>query len=82
MLYTVKTDNELCERLREINKPKHTYIIPLNVNGIDGSFTATNHWVGLHICTDENAIIIAIKYLNPIGRVCQKVCVSVNKQIT
>lgn len=68
VLNTVENDEQLVTRLSEINKTNHVYIIPLNVNGIDGSFTGTLHWVGLYITTNENASISSIKYINPIGQ--------------
>ena len=68
VLNTVENNEQLKTELNKINESNHVYIIPLNVNGINGSFTATNHWVGLYICTDENAKIKTIQYLNPIGQ--------------
>jgi hypothetical protein len=68
ILNTVENEEQLVARLNEINKSNHVYMIPLNVNGIDGSFTGTLHWVGLYITTNENAGISSIKYINPIGQ--------------
>jgi len=68
VLNPAQSEEELEVILNQINIPNHAYIIPLNVNAIDGSFSATNHWVGLYVTTDEAASIDAIKYINPIGQ--------------
>jgi hypothetical protein len=68
ILKAAQSEEELEDILNQINMPNHAYIIPLNVNAIDGSFSATNHWVGLYVTTDETTNITSIKYINPIGQ--------------
>lgn len=68
ILSSVETSDELDDRLDEIKEENSFYIIPLNINAIDGSFAATNHWAGLYVQTDEDGKITTIKYLNPIGQ--------------
>jgi Ran GTPase-activating protein (RanGAP) involved in mRNA processing and transport len=68
ILKPAQSEAELEVILNQINMPDYAYIIPLNVNAIDGSFSATNHWVGFYICTGADTKITTVKYLNPIGQ--------------
>lgn len=67
ILGIVEASGQLGMGLDKINTSFHTYIIPLNVNTLDGSFTATNH-LALYTYTNETAKITVIKYLNPMGQ--------------
>lgn len=78
ILDPVKNNEELDQRLAPIKESNAFYIIPLNVNALDGSFVDTNHWVGLYITTGDAGAIESIKYINPIG---QKINNSLSKFI-
>jgi ankyrin repeat protein len=68
ILESVENEEELGVILKQVTKPNWIYMVPLNVNAIDGTFTATNHWVGLYVITDASTKIVSIKYINPIGQ--------------
>ena len=68
ILGSVENNEELESRLDGIKGANFFYIIPLNVNAVDGAFNATNHWVGLYITTNEHGQIDSISYINPIGQ--------------
>jgi tetratricopeptide (TPR) repeat protein len=82
ILNTVKNNDELAVELDKIKEANSFYIIPLNVNALDGGFGTTSHWVGLHICTNAEAQIIAVKYLNPIGQKINKLLSGIISQKT
>nr|XP_047146734.1 uncharacterized protein LOC124819299 [Hydra vulgaris] len=67
ILDAVTNNEQLNSRLHYHFEAKSYYIVPLIVNALDGGFTAHNHWVGLHVVTDEAGVITAIRYINPTG---------------
>ncbi len=72
ILNEVTNDTELLTRLHYKFEANSHYIIPLNVNAVDGSFEAINHWVGLYITIGEDAVPTTIRYINPIGQCINK----------
>jgi hypothetical protein len=68
ILKQAQSEEELKVILNQITKPNWAYMVPLNVDPINGNLGSTNHWVGLYVTTNDTGKVASIKYINPIGQ--------------